>query len=80
MRSRKNERFIKLLSVFAIIVLTAVVGHIVSIASYNSRAYITQGADQNRESYILLDKRTDTTSAWVKRDFDLNGQKVNLSG
>ena len=80
MRSRKNERFIKLLSVFAIIVLTAVVGHIVSISSYNSRVHITQGADQNRESYILLDKRTDTTSAWVKRDFDLNGQKVNLSG
>ena len=80
MQGGKNQRFMKLLSVFAIIVVTAVVGHIVSIISYNSREHMTQGADLSRESYLLLDKRKDNTSAWLKRDFDLAGQKVDLSG
>ena len=34
----------KLLSIFAVIVVAAVVGHIVSIVSYNSREYVAQGA------------------------------------
>ena len=80
MQGRKNERFMKLLSVFAVIVLTAVVGHIVSIVSYNNREHVTQGASPARESYLLLEKRKETTSAWLKRDFDYEGRKVDLSG
>ena len=80
MRGRKNERYMKLLSIFAVIVVAAVVGHIVSIVSYNSREYVAQGASPNRESYLLLEERKDTTSAWLKRDFDLEGQRVDLSG
>lgn len=80
MGGRNNERFIKLLSVVAVIVVAAVVGHIVSIASYNGREHITKGASLSSETYLLMDKRKDTASAWLKRDFDLNGQKVNLSG
>lgn len=80
MRGRNNERYMKLLSIFAVILLTAVMGHIASILSYNSREHMTRGADYARESYLLLDKRKDITSAWLKRDFDLEGRNVNLLG
>ena len=80
MQAGKNERFMKLLSIFAIIVVTAVVGHIVSIISYNNREHMVRGADSTRESYLLIDKRKDNTSAWLKRGFDLSGQEVDLSG
>ena len=52
----------------------------VFVRRFNAREYVVSGADKNSPTYFGYAGRGDSTSEWLKRDFDLNGKKVDLKG
>lgn len=69
----------KLLAVLTVIILIGAIGHYVSVVAFNSEEHKVEGADNSHKSYMEIAERGDSTSKWVKRDFDLNGQTVDLN-
>ena len=78
MRNNNRENMKKFLAVGALIIAVVLIGHVVSIISFNEKVHTVFGADDSHESYLDLDSRADSTSSWVKRDFDLYGETVDL--
>ena len=78
MRNNNRENMKKFLAVLALIIAVVLIGHVVSIISFNEKVHTVFGADDSHESYLDLGSRADSTSSWVKRDFDLYGETVDL--
>ncbi len=78
MRNNNRENMKKFLAVGALIIAVVLIGHVVSIISFNEKVHTVFGADDSHESYLDLHSRADSTSSWVKRDFDLYGETVDL--
>ena len=79
MNRSRRELGNKILAILAIVIVIALVGHIVSVISFNQHEHIVEGADESKEAYMDLGNREDSTSTWLKRDFDLDGTTVDLS-
>lgn len=77
--SRLGKRAVKraLLALLAVI-LVGGVAHAVSIDAFNKTEHTTIGADTSQPTYLQFSDRQDSTSKWLKRDFDLDGRKVDL--
>lgn len=69
----------KLLAVLTVVILIGAIGHYVSVVAFNSKEHKVDGADKNHKSYMEIAERGDSTSKWVKRDFDLDGETVDLN-
>ena len=80
MKRSSGEKTKNFLAILAVAIIIAVVGHVVSVMSYNSKVYRAHGHDDRKSVFMDLDERADSTSSWLKRDFDMNGEKVDLSG
>lgn len=78
MRSINQGRLKKILAALTIVILAAIVGQIVSVVAFNQKVYTVKGADKSSKSYLAFAGRKDSTSSWVKRDYDLYGKKVDL--
>ena len=78
MRKYNQEGTKKALAVLGIIILVILVGHIVSTTSFNSKVHTAKGADESKSSYMNFADREDSTSSWLKKDFDLYGRTVDL--
>ena len=77
--NRDNQEWMKkMLAVLAVLIIAVLVCHIVSVVSFNQHEYVVQGADDASPSYLSINNREDSTSTWVKRDFDLYGKTVDL--
>ena len=77
--NRDNQEWMKkTLAVLAVLIIAVLVCHIVSVVSFNQHEYVVQGADDASTSYLSINNREDSTSTWVKRDFDLYGKTVDL--
>lgn len=50
------------------------------VSRFNAREYVVRGVNQDNPTYFKYAGRGDSTSEWLKRDFDLNGEKVDLKG
>ena len=74
----KRERMKKLLAVLLICLLAGILGQTVYVISFNSREHTAAGADPQQASYMDIHNREDATSHWMKRDYVLDGKKVNL--
>lgn len=48
------------------------------INRFNSREYTVTGADTKKKTYMDLEPREDSTSSWLKRDFEWNGETIDL--
>jgi signal transduction histidine kinase len=79
MNRENNEQARKVLAILALVLATVLVGHIVSVVSFNQKVHTVEGADESSPSYLDLGNREDSTSSWLKRDFDLDGRTVDLS-
>ena len=51
---------------------------VVHIVTFNQKEHVVAGADEEAECYLDLHTRDDSTSRWLKRDFDLDGKTVDL--
>lgn len=76
----KSEISKNFLAVLAIAIIIGLVGHIVSVMTFNSKDHKVHGADERKSAYMSLATRKDSTSSWLKRNFELNGQTVDLIG
>ena len=79
MWNNNRENIKKLLAVLTLIIAVILIGHVASIISFNEKIHTVFGADDSHESYLNMDSRNDSTSSWVKRNFDLYGQTVDLN-
>jgi len=74
---RKNKMAVWLLAFFT---LAALFIHIGIIYYTNHMQYTVQGKDESRPTYMDIDFRGDATSSWLKRDYNLYGETVDLTG
>lgn len=68
----------RILGVLFAIILVAGVAHAASIDVFNKTERSAFGADESQATYLKFDNRADSTSTWVKRDYDLRGTRVDL--
>ena len=80
MERKRSETTKTFLAILALAIIIAAVGHIVSVISYNNREHVTRGADDSKSAVMVLNDRADSTSTWLKREFDMDGKKVDLTG
>ena len=74
-----SKKLIKrILAILLAVLLVGGVAHAVYIDVFNKTEHSTSGADETQATYIAFNDRDDSTSAWVKRDYDLRGKKVDL--
>ena len=74
---RKIRIGVMLLAVATMLVLGT---HLVLIYVSNHKQHVTAGKDAKSPVYVDINFRGDSTSTWLKRDFDLYGEKVDLTG
>ena len=79
MNENRIEIIKKILALTAIAIVILAIGYSVSIVSFNQKDHVVEGADDSQDSYMQIAERGDSTSKWVKRDYELNGEKVDLS-
>lgn len=79
MNNNQQEFIKKILAILAVIILAVLVGHIITNVSFNQKLHKVKGADSSAASYMDFASREDSTSTWVKRDFDLYGKTVDLN-
>lgn len=70
----------KICALLLIATAIALAVHLVSLDLFNKRENVVHGNDATSVSYMEIDARKDSTSTWVKRDYDLFGEKVNITG
>lgn len=58
----------------------ALVVHLVTLDAFNKREHHVYGNDDTSASYMDIDARKDKTSTWKKRDYDLYGKTVDITG
>ena len=80
MNSKRMESTKNFLAILAVAIVIAAVAHVVSVISYNSKVHRTQGEDDRKQAVMVLNDREDSTSSWLKRDFDMDGRTVDLTG
>lgn len=68
----------RILGILFAIILVAGVAHAISIDVFNKTERCSYGADESQATYLKFDNRADSTSTWVKRDYDLRGTRVDL--
>ena len=78
MQTYNQEGTKKALAVLALAILLTLVWHVTSTVMFNNTVHTVKGADDKQPSYLAFGNREDSTSSWVKRDFDLYGKKVDL--
>ena len=78
MKGYNQERTKKFLAGLTIVIIVVLIGHVISIGTFNAKVHHVKGSDDSKASYLTFEHRKDSTSSWVKRDFDLDGKKVDL--
>jgi signal transduction histidine kinase len=78
MNDQINLKRASILLVVATVI--ALVAHLVGLMLFNQHVYEVHGNDSEQASYLEIDARKDSTSTWVKRDYDLLGKPVDLTG
>lgn len=78
MQSKGREVRIKILVVLIICIIAGILGQAVYVISYNNRVRTVEGRNTELKTHMDIHDRDDTTSEWVKRDYNLNGTTVNL--
>lgn len=72
--------FIRVGAIFFVIAIAALIVHIVSLRGFNQKEHILPAGESEDGSSFVLAPRAGDTSSWLKRDFELDGQTVDLTG
>ena len=78
MREQINKLLKRFLILFPFFIAFLVILQFVFIARFNKFVYSVSGADASSPSYMDLDARKDSTSYWLKRDFEWNDAVYDL--
>ena len=63
-----------------VLVLVVLAIHIEMAVRFNAKVEHTHGNDSSRNTYMEIDARQNSTSTWLKRNFELDGRAVDLIG
>lgn len=66
--------------VLGLATIAVLIIHLVSLYYFNSKGNVVIGNDKTQATRMVIDNREGATSSWKKRDFDLKGTKVDLTG
>ena len=79
MNAVSKKTFKRVLVALFVVILIGGVSHAVHIDVFNKTEHSTAGADETQATYLKFSDRADSTSKWVKRDYNLNGKTVDLN-
>lgn len=79
MGKRKNKRESVILIILLFLIAGSLIWHYTSITEFNNKLHLAHSADDKEKSYMDLVARDLATSSWIKRDYDLYGETVNLT-
>ncbi len=75
-----NPNLRNFLIIMPIIILTILVIEVSDVVSFNQKEHIVQASDEDDDVSITIAGRAGDANKWVKRDFELNGEKMELNG
>lgn len=78
MNGLDNKVMKRVLAALFAVILVGGVMQAVFIDAFNKTEHTATGADATQPTYLEFNDREDSTSTWVKRDFNLNGETVDL--
>ena len=77
--SGSNKKVVKrALAILLAVIFVGGVSHAVFIDAFNKTEHSASGADPAQPTYLEFNNREDSTSTWVKRDYNLHGETVDL--
>ncbi len=76
-REIKNVK--RVLVVMPIILIVAFIAEIIYLTNFNSTEHILSGADEQNGVSMTIAGRAGDTNKWLKRDYDLYGETVDLT-
>lgn len=79
MGKRKNRRGSVILIILLFLIAGSLIWHYTSITEFNNKLHLAHSTDDKEKSYMDLVARDLATSSWIKRDYDLYGESVNLT-
>lgn len=62
----------------AVIIVILLVMQIVFVSQFNRKVYSVSGVDEESPTYLDMEPRDDSTSSWLKRDFEWEGKTLDL--
>lgn len=77
---KQNKKISIVLRILAIAAVLVLIVHVRSLHYFNNKRNVTIGNDTSSLTRMDLGNREGATSTWVKRDYDLYGTKVDLTG
>lgn len=76
-----NNKYHRAIILFCpILIIILFIGQMIYLSRFNSQEFRAHGEDDTQTTYMSLGNREDSTSVWLKRDFNLNGQILDLRG
>jgi len=75
-----RKRFKRIISILLFCIVAVFVGHILYVHYFNKQAHFVEGHDTSNDTYMDVIDRTGTANTWLKRDYELNGNLVDLTG
>ncbi|MCR5452872.1 MAG: hypothetical protein K6F00_09615 [Lachnospiraceae bacterium] len=78
MKNLKEEKAKKFLAILLVIIILVTIAHIVSVVSFNQAPHSIKDSEEQGDVTFALKNREDSTSSWLKRDFNLYGETVDL--
>ncbi len=80
MKTNLKQYYKRFIIICPIIIVILFIMQIVYLSRFNAKEYVTKGADETQKTYMNIANRGDSTSSWLKRDFEINGEVVDLHG
>ena len=79
----KLSRYFKLILILCpvliiVLIIILIIIQFVSISRFNSHVYTVKGQDDSLKTWMDLDPRKDSISSWLKRDFEWDGETLDL--
>ena len=68
----------RVLIALLVVIAMGAVAQVVFINVFNQTAHTVSGADDTQQTYLRIHDRDDSTSSWVKRNYNLRGNTVDL--
>ena len=78
MKAKLSRYFKFILILCPVLILILIIIQFVSISRFNSHVYTVKGQDDSLKTWMDLDPRKDSTSSWLKRDFEWDGETLDL--
>ena len=73
------KRAKKVLIIMPIVLVIAFISEILYLSNFNSREHVLDSSSQSKEVSFTIAGRSGDTNKWLKRDYDLYGETVDLT-